>query len=119
MMDLTINANIRIAKALLQNYDSRMYIERDSFFDNNFHLVQNENDIEQLRTAVKNAELKPGAHVHVDFTHQLEKNSPEIHFQGYGILDRVEDGRVYGRLYDGRSFTCMFGDVVALGDGGR
>ncbi|ENX57632.1 MULTISPECIES: hypothetical protein [Acinetobacter] len=116
MMDLTTNANIRVAKALLHNYDSRMYIERDSFFDSNFHLVQNENDIEQLRTAVKNIELKPGAHVHVDFTHQLEKNSHEIHFHGEGVLDRVEDGRVYGRLSDGRSFTCMFADVVALGE---
>lgn len=117
MMDLTTNTNLKIAKALLKNYDNCMYLERDSFFDNNFHLVQNENGIEQLRTAVQNAELKPGVHVLVDFTHQLEKNSPEIHFRGYGILDRVEDGRVYGRLYDSRSFTCMFGDVVALGAG--
>ena len=39
--------------------------------------------------------IKKGDQVKVDFTHQLEQNSPEIHFQGQGILDRVEDGRVY------------------------
>lgn len=117
MIDLTTNANIRIAKALLQNYDSRLYIERDNFFDSNFHLVQNEKEIEQLRTAVQENEFKPGARVQVDFTHQLEKNSPVIHFHGEGALDRVEDGRVYGRLFDGRTFTCMFGDVVMIGEG--
>ncbi|MEO3357271.1 hypothetical protein ACPC5U_12910 [Acinetobacter haemolyticus] len=58
--------------------------------------------------------MKTGDRVRVDFTHQLEKNSPEIHFHGDGILDRVEDGRVYGRLDDGRSFTCMFDDVGVL-----
>ena len=59
-------------------------------------------------------ELQPSTRVHVDFTHQLEKNSPEIHFHGKGVLDRVEDGRVYGRLDDGRTFTCMVGDVVSV-----
>lgn len=63
------------------------------------------------------ANLKKGDRVRVDFTHQLEKNSPEIHFDGDGILDRVEDGRVYGRLDDGRPFTCMIGDTVLLEKG--
>ncbi|WP_228266268.1 hypothetical protein [Acinetobacter haemolyticus] len=58
--------------------------------------------------------IEKGDRVHVDFTHQLEKNSPEIHFHGHGILDRVEDGRVYGRLDDGRPFTCMIDDVGVL-----
>ncbi|WHP05774.1 MULTISPECIES: hypothetical protein [Acinetobacter] len=56
--------------------------------------------------------IKKGDQVKVDFIHQLEKNGPEIHFYGEGILDRVEDGRVYGRLDDGQPFTCMVGDVV-------
>ncbi len=115
MIDLTANNNIEIAKALLQDYDSRMYIERDGFFDSNFHLVQNENEIEQLRTVIQSYELKAGSSVYVNFTHQLEKDSLEIHFHGHGILDRVEDDRVYGRLDDGRTFTCMFDDVVVLG----
>lgn len=61
--------------------------------------------------------MKKGDRVSVDFTHQLEKNLPEIHFHGDGILDRVEDGRVYGRLDDGRPFTCMIGDTVLLEKG--
>lgn len=60
--------------------------------------------------------MKIGDRVRVDFTHQLEKNLPEIHFHGDGILDRVEDGRVYGRLDDGCPFTCMIDDVVVVGD---
>lgn len=115
MMDLTKNSNIRIAKVLLQNYDSRMYLERDSFFDENFHLVQNETEIEQLRTAVKHAELLPGARVLVDFVNEYETIHAGIHFEGEGVLDRVEDDRVYGRLDDGRPFTCFFDDVKLSG----
>ncbi|MGG2098113.1 hypothetical protein ABFY41_11135 [Acinetobacter haemolyticus] len=61
--------------------------------------------------------METGDRVHVDFKHQLEKNLPEIHFHGDGILDRVEDGRVFGRLEDGRPFTCMIDDVVVVGEG--
>lgn len=32
-------------------------------------------------------------------------------FEGYGVLDRVEDGRVYGRRDDGLPFTCFEDDV--------
>lgn len=61
--------------------------------------------------------IEKGDRVRVDFTHQLEENSPVIHFHGEGVLDRVEDGRVYGRLDDGRSFTCMIVDTVLLEKG--
>lgn len=35
-------------------------------------------------------------------------------FSGYGVLDRVEDGRVYGRRDDGIPFTCMVSDVTKI-----
>lgn len=35
-------------------------------------------------------------------------------FEGYGVLDRVEDGRVYGRRDDGIPFTCMVSDVTKI-----
>ncbi|WP_288401707.1 hypothetical protein [uncultured Acinetobacter sp.] len=114
MMSLNTYADFQAAKALIQDFDSRMYIERDSFFDNNFDVIANENELEQLRTAVNKIEFKPGSYVYVDFTHQLEKDSSEIHFQGKGVLDRVEDGRVYGRLDDGRTFTCLFDDILLI-----
>lgn len=56
-MNLNTNADIQAAKALLQDFDSRMYIERDSFFDNNFDVVANESELEQLRTAVQKTEI--------------------------------------------------------------
>lgn len=112
MMSLNTYADVQAAKSLIQDFDGRMYIERDSFFDNNFDVVANENELEQLRTAVNKIEFIPGSYVYVDFTHQLEKDSPKIHFQGKGVLDRVEDGRVYGRLDDGRTFTCLIDDIA-------
>lgn len=112
MMSLNTYADVQAAKALIQDFDGRMYIERDSFFDNNFDVVANESELEQLRTAVNKIEFIPGSYVYVNFTHQIEKDSPKIHFHGNGILDRVEDGRVYGRLDDGRTFTCLFDDIA-------
>ena len=36
-------------------------------------------------------------------------------FTGYGVLDRVEDGRVFGRLDDGTPFMCLCADVEVVG----
>ena len=35
-------------------------------------------------------------------------------FTGYGVLDRVEDGRVFGRLEDGMPFMCLCADVEVV-----
>lgn len=56
MMSLNTYADVQAAKALIQDFDGRMYIERDSFFDNNFDVVANENELEQLRSAVQETE---------------------------------------------------------------
>jgi hypothetical protein len=51
-------------------------------------------------------------------SHSLKKIH-QIHFQGKGVLDRVEDGRVYGRLDDGRTFTCLFDDIALTAKKGQ
>lgn len=47
----------------------------------------------------------------VDFINNPETIHAGLRFTGYGVLDRVEDGRVFGRLDDGRTFMCFEGDV--------
>lgn len=32
----------------------------------------------------------------------------------YGVVDRFEDGRVFGRLEDGQTFMCFASDVEVL-----
>ncbi|ENW20945.1 hypothetical protein [Acinetobacter haemolyticus] len=61
--------------------------------------------------------IKKGDRVKVDFINNPETIHAGIHFTGYGVVDRVEDGRVYGRLDDGRPFTCMIRDIVLLEKG--
>lgn len=60
------------------------------------------------------ANLKKGDRVKVDFINNPETIHAGIRFTGYGVLDRVEDGRVFGRLDDGRTFMCLEGDVEVL-----
>ncbi|MBC68408.1 hypothetical protein [Acinetobacter sp.] len=57
------------------------------------------------------ANLKKGDRVKVDFTNNPETIHAGIRFTGYGVVDRVEDGRVFGRLDDGQTFMCLEGDV--------
>ncbi|WP_171065735.1 hypothetical protein [Acinetobacter beijerinckii] len=47
----------------------------------------------------------------VDFTNNPETIHSSIRFSGYGVVDRFEDGRVFGRLDDGRPFMCFESDV--------
>lgn len=55
--------------------------------------------------------IKKGDKVKVDFTNNPETIHSSIRFSGYGVVDRFEDGRVFGRLDDGQPFMCFEGDV--------
>lgn len=57
------------------------------------------------------ANLKKGDRVKVDFTNNPETIHAGIRFTGYGVVDRVEDGRVFGRLDDGQPLMCFVSDV--------
>lgn len=59
-------------------------------------------------------QLKAGDRVYVDFVSESSTSFSGNHFKGYGVLDRAEDGRVYGRRDDGFPFTCLFGDVAKI-----
>ncbi|RSE33401.1 hypothetical protein [Acinetobacter junii] len=56
--------------------------------------------------------IKKGDRVKVDFINNPETIHAGIRFSGYGVLDLVEDGRVYGRLDDGQTFMCLESDVA-------
>ncbi|MDC4679845.1 hypothetical protein ACT4WX_15815 [Acinetobacter baumannii] len=114
MITLNKTTGIQKLKEILQEFDSCMYIERDNFFDKHYDLVKSESDIEQIRIAVKAAELKKGARVKVDFTHVPDKGQNNIHFVGNGTVDLFEDNRVFGRLDDGRPFCCLVSDIEIL-----
>ena len=56
-------------------------------------------------------QLKKGDRVYVDFTSESATEFSGGQFTGYGVVDRFEDGRVYGRRDDGVPFSCMLSDV--------
>ena len=111
MIILNTTTGIQKLKEILQEYDSCMYIERDNFFDKHYSLVKSEEDIEQMRIAVKAFELKKGSRVKVDFSHEPDKGLKKIRFMGNGTVDLFEDSRVFGRLDDGRPFCCLVSDI--------
>lgn len=55
--------------------------------------------------------IKKGDRVKVDFISESRTIYSGKRFTGYGVLDLVEDGRVFGRLDDGRPFMCFESDV--------
>lgn len=114
MITLNTTTGIQKLKEILQEYDSCMYIERDNFFDKHYGLVKNDEDIEQMRIAVKAFELKKGSRVKVDFSHEPDKGLNKIRFMGNGTVDLFEDSRVFGRLDDGRPFCCLVSDIEIL-----
>ncbi|HEO1829069.1 hypothetical protein ACT41M_14580 [Acinetobacter baumannii] len=114
MMTLNKTTGIQKLKEILQEFDSCMYIQRDIFFDKHYDLVKSESDIEQIRIAVKAAELKKGARVKVDFTHVPDKGQNNIRFVGNGTVDLFDDNRVFGRLDDGQPFCCLVSDIEIL-----
>lgn len=58
--------------------------------------------------------MKKGDRVEVDFIGESAAIYSGKRFHGYGVLDRVEDGRVYGRLDDGTPFSCLCEDVKVI-----
>ena len=59
--------------------------------------------------------MKKGDRVKVDFIGESATIYSGKRFTGYGVLDRVEDGRVFGRLEDGTPFMCLCADVEVVG----
>ncbi|MCJ0828811.1 hypothetical protein MN869_10150 [Acinetobacter sp. NIPH1876] len=114
MINLNTPAGIQNLKAIIQEFDNCLYVERDYFFDKHYTLVQCESDIEKIRDAVKAAELRKGVQIKVDFYNEPDKGMRRIRFKGHGVVDRCEDGRVFGRLNDGRPFCCFISDVDFL-----
>ena len=59
--------------------------------------------------------MKAGDRVKVDFVSESATIYSGKRFTGCGVLDRVEDGRVFGRLDDGTPFMCLCADVEVIG----
>ena len=59
-------------------------------------------------------EAKKGDRVKVDFISESATIYSGKRFTGYGVLDRVEDDRVFGRLDDGTPFMCLCADVEVI-----
>ncbi|MEN4984529.1 hypothetical protein [Acinetobacter modestus] len=55
--------------------------------------------------------IKQGDLVIVDFISESRTIYSGKRFTGYGVVDRVEDGRVFGRLEDSLPFMCFESDV--------
>ncbi|WP_336916693.1 hypothetical protein [Acinetobacter modestus] len=55
--------------------------------------------------------IKKGDCVIVDFISESRTIYSGKRFTGYGVVDRFEDGRVFGRLVDGKPFMCFESDV--------
>lgn len=60
--------------------------------------------------------LKIGSRVKVDFISESSTIYSGKRFTGVGVVDRLEDGRVFGRLDDGRPFMCFESDVQIIED---
>lgn len=58
--------------------------------------------------------MKKGDRVKVDFISESRTEFSGKQFNGFGMLDRVEDRRVYGRLDDGMPFSCPCEDVEVI-----
>lgn len=62
--------------------------------------------------------LKIGSRVKVDFISESRTIYSGKRFTGVGVIDRLEDGRVLGRLDDGQPFMCLPWDVEVIEDKG-
>ncbi|MEG2749755.1 MAG: hypothetical protein RR939_10160 [Acinetobacter sp.] len=58
--------------------------------------------------------IKIGDRVKVDFISESATIYSGKRFTGYGVVDRFEDGYVFGRLEDGQPFMCFESDVEIL-----
>ena len=58
--------------------------------------------------------MKSGIRVYVDFISESSTEFSGNRFTGEGVVDRIEDGRVFGRLDDGAPFMCDVSDVTVI-----
>lgn len=58
--------------------------------------------------------LKKNDRVHVNFISESSTAFSGNNFSGFGRLDLVEDGRVFGRLDDGTPFVCNADDATKV-----
>lgn len=58
--------------------------------------------------------FKTGDRVHVDFFSESATAFSNNRFKGDGLVDRCEDGYVFGRLDDGQCFGCPLGDAQII-----
>ena len=58
--------------------------------------------------------MKAGDHVKVDFISESATIYSGKRFTGYGVLDRVEDGRLFARLEERKPIKCNTGDVEVI-----
>ena len=77
-------------------------------------LICNFGTVDGKRVWHNKSELKKGDRVKVDFIGESATIYSGKRFTGYGVLDRVEDGRVFGRLDDGTPFMCLCADVEVV-----
>ena len=55
--------------------------------------------------------MNTGDHVSVSFISESRTEFSGFNFSGTGIIDLIEDGRIYGHLYSGQPFMCDPSDV--------
>lgn len=55
--------------------------------------------------------LSAGMTVYVDYITDSRTEFSGRKVNGFGVLDRVEDGYVFGRLINGHPFMCNEGDA--------
>ena len=58
--------------------------------------------------------INKGCRVKVDFVSESSTEFSGKRFTGEGVVDRVEDGRVFGRLDDGAPFVCGVSDAAVI-----
>ncbi|MCW8037929.1 hypothetical protein [Acinetobacter entericus] len=58
--------------------------------------------------------MKPNDSVEVDFISESRTEFSGNRFTGMGVIDRCEDGYVYGRLDNGLPFMCNENDVSVM-----
>lgn len=55
-----------------------------------------------------------GEKVDVDFISESRTEFSGNRFKGRGVIDRIEDGRIFGRLDNGNPFMCFPCDVLLV-----
>ncbi|NNP68942.1 hypothetical protein A7P55_03520 [Acinetobacter sp. Ac_5812] len=79
-----------------------------------------ENDfvVKRLKSNIQDWEetfITEGVFVEVDFISESSTQHSGTYFKGQGVVDKYEDGRVFGRLHDGTPFMCFPCDVIITG----